>query len=283
MDKKTRGLKDVLIEDSLTKPTAIKEMEKVKLGEAIEEIDLILISPNPFQPRRFFDAEKITELAQSIKTHGVIQPIILRPVNDGYMIIAGERRYRAALEAGLNSIPAVIRNYDTVLATTLSLIENLQREDLSAIEEAESYQMMMRTMGLTHGQLAERLAKSRSHVTNVLGLLNLPEDIQKMLSMKQLTMGHARVLSKLEDPKRIKELALKILREGLSVRQIELMAQSEKKAKAQKKKEKPVLFLEYEHKLKQQLGYNVNIGKKSITINYKGEEELQDLLEVLLK
>lgn len=283
MERKSRGLKDVLKAEKDTLVEIKKSVEKISIGETVEQISLELISANPFQPRRVFDQQKIQELANSIKEHGVFQPIILKKSNTGYLIVAGERRYRAALLTGLTTIPAVIRDYDQSQIIELSLIENLQREDLTPIEEAEAYLMLQRTGGLTHLELAEKVSKSRSHVTNMLGLLNLPDEVKELLNTREISMGHARVLSKINDPKRIKELAKLIIIKNLSVRQIEIIAQTEVKKNIQTKEQLPKYYKEYEDKLKNHLGYNVKVAPKKLTINYKDEEELKKLLELLLK
>lgn len=281
MNKKQRSLKDLLMESTKAQPT-VSPFEKIESGEKIEMIKLHLISPNPFQPRKHFDEEKLKELSESIKEHGVFQPIIVKKNKDDFMIVAGERRYRAAIMAGLEVIPAVIRDYDLDKVTELSLIENLQREDLNPIEEAEAYQMMMRSYNLTHDLLAKKVSKSRSYVTNTLGLLNLIDEVKELLVNKYITMGHARVLSKIQDPKRVKELALKVVNEGLTVRQLERLAQSEKKTHEQERKEKPNHYLTYEKELKQYLGYPVVITDKRLTIKYKDDQELNDLLKKLV-
>lgn len=283
MQRRARGLKDVLKEDKISLGGVIKKDDTISDTEMIELIDLSLISPNPYQPRRVFNQEKLDELANSIKEHGVFQPIVLKKQNNGYTIVAGERRYRAAIKAGLKVIPAITRNYDEAQVTELSLIENLQREDLTPIEEAEAYSQLKRTMGLTHQELSIKVSKSRSHVTNILGLLNLPEDVQELVNEKSISMAHARVLSKIEDPKRVNELAKLIIREGLSVRQIEQIAKEEVKTVKQVRKEKPNIYVNYEKDLKDYLGYPVKVHAKRLTISYKNDEELRKLLEKLLK
>lgn len=283
MQRRPRGLKDILKEDKENLDDAPKKEKKVAGEETIEFIDLSLISPNPYQPRRVFNQEKLDELANSIREHGVFQPIVVKKENSNYLIVAGERRYRAAVKAGLKVIPAIVRNYEENQITELSLIENLQREDLTPIEEAEAYKMLKRTMGLTHNELALKVSKSRSHVTNMLGLLNLPEDVQEMVNQKEISMGHARVLSKLDNPKRIKELANLIVKNNLSVRQIENLAKEEEKTVTQKRQEKPNIYYNYEKELKDYLGYPVNVQRKKLTISYKNDQELQELLEKLLK
>jgi ParB family chromosome partitioning protein len=272
--KKTRGLKDLLKEETV---------DQIQEGEQVKEISIHLISPNPFQPRRNFDQEKLDELASSIAEHGVFQPIILKEIPNGYMIVSGERRYRAAKQNGLETIPAIVRNYDQSEVAELSLVENLQREDLNPIEEAEAYQHIMRSMELTQKQLAEKIGKSRSYVTNVLGLLNLPEEVKDMVNNNGLSMGHARVLSKLDDPKRIKELAIRIVSQNLSVRQIEALSQTEGKTNKQAREPKPYIFTQYEKELKDHLGYKTVVTDKKVTIKVKNEEELEELLKLLLK
>lgn len=281
MQRRSRGLKDILKEDS--KPVSKTSEKETYVNEAIEMIDLSLISPNPYQPRRIFDQEKLDELANSIREHGVFQPIILKKVNSGYLIVAGERRYRAANKAGLKTIPAIIRNYEDSEVTELSLIENLQREDLTPIEEAEAYNILRRNLGLTHNELALKVSKSRSHITNILGLLSLPEDVQEMVNENKLSMSHARVLSKIDDPKRAIELANLIIEKDLSVRQIENIAKTETKTIEQKRVIKPNLYASYEKQLNNTLGYPVSVSSKKLTISYKNDEELEKLLEKLLK
>ena len=269
-----RGLKDLLLENAL---------DDIQEGEKIIEIKIEQISPNPYQPRRIFDPEKINELAQSISEHGIFQPIIVKAQKDGYMIVSGERRYRAAKQVGLKTIPSIIRAYDPGKVAEISLVENLQRENLSPIEEAEAYSTIMRTMEITQKTLAEKIGKSRSYVTNIIGLLNLPEEVQTMLLTSQISMAHARVLSKLDDALRIKELAKKIVEQDLSVRQIEAIAQKEEKTNKQKREPKPKVFLEYEHTLKQNLGLKTTVTNKKLVISYKSAEELEALVEKLLK
>ncbi len=274
MVKKTRGLKDLLKEETV---------DQIQEGEQVKEISIHLISPNPFQPRRNFDQEKLDELASSIAEHGVFQPIIIKKVKDGYMIVAGERRFRAAKQLNLKSIPAIVRDYDQAKVAELSLVENLQRENLNPIEEAEAYQHIMRSMELTHKQLADKIGKSRSYITNTLGLLNLPEEVQAMLFNNDISMGHARVLSKLDDPKRIKELAQRIVNQNLSVRQIEALALEEVKTNVQKREPKPNIYLAYEREIKEHLGYKTSITDKKLTIRYKSEDELEEILNILLR
>lgn len=197
--------------------------------EVIIELDLSCLIANPDQPRKDFDKSKLNDLAQSIKENGVIQPIIVKEVVDGYKIVAGERRYRASKLAGRTTIPAIIRPYKEEMVAEVALLENLQRENLNVIEEAVAYNYLIKRFNITQEELSKRVGKSRSHITNILGLLHLPKQIQGMISNKQITMGHARALSKLNNEERIIKLAHKIVNNGLSVREIEKLAQQEEK------------------------------------------------------
>ncbi|MDY0294353.1 MAG: ParB/RepB/Spo0J family partition protein [Acholeplasmataceae bacterium] len=271
-EKKARTLTDLLQEH---------HVDDVLEGEIIEEINLQDIKPNPFQPRRIFDAEKIDELAQSIKEHGVFQPIILKKVKVGYIIVSGERRYRAALKVGLKTIPSIIRQYEEAKVAEIALAENLQRENLTPIEEAEAYKIIMKSLKLTQIELAKKVGKSRSHVTNTLGLLNLPDEVQHMLLTNQISMGHARTLSKLENQSQIIKLAKRIISHQLSVRQIEELAKVEEKTnKIQRKTTSK--YINDEKRLTEQLGLKVKIDDKKVVI-YLKDTAPDDLIERLIK
>lgn len=202
----------------------LKENVKESNNEEIKEIDINLIKPNPYQPRHFFDSAKIDELAASIKEHGIIQPIILKPVGAHYIIIAGERRYKASIKLGLKTIPAIIRTYEKSKMMELALIENLQRENLSPIEEAQAYVQMMKELGYNHSEVASKVGKSRSYVTNLVGILKLPQEVLFYLENGSISLGHARALSKLKDDNQIITLAKIIIEEGLNVRDIETLS-----------------------------------------------------------
>ena len=271
-DKKARTFTDLLQEHHI---------DDVLEGEVIEEIVLSDIKPNPFQPRRIFDEDKINELAQSIKEHGVFQPIILKKVKQGYIIVSGERRYRAALKVGLKTIPSIIRQYEEAKVAEIALAENLQRENLTPIEEAEAYKIVMKSLNLTQAELAEKVGKSRSHVTNTLGLLNLPQEVQQLLLTNAISMGHARALSKLENQSQIIKLAHRIIAHQLSVRQIEELTQEEVKTNKIERKKNTKYSVE-EKKLTQELGYKVKIDDKKIVIYLK--DQLPDkIIERLIK
>ena len=258
-------------------------VDDVLEGEVIDELKLSEIKPNPFQPRRIFDQEKISELAQSIREHGVFQPIIVKKVTDGYLIVSGERRYRASKEVGLETIPAIIRQYEEMKIAEIALAENLQREDLSPIEEAEAYRIVMGNMKLTQAQLAEKVGKSRSHVTNILGLLNLPKEAQDYILVNKINMGHARALSKLEDKALIIKIAKKIIRDGLSVRQVEELTRKEIKTN-QINRKKENKYIKQERELKKYFNqHKVSVNDKRITIYLKENETVDEFLERVIK
>ena len=200
------------IEEKIITETPKDEVKMIKIEE---------LRSNPYQPRKNFDPIALQELSKSIKEHGVFQPIIAKKSIKGYEIIAGERRVKASTLAGLKEIPAIIRDFSDDEMMEIALLENLQRENLNAIEEATAYKNLIKTLNLTQEQLAERLGKSRSHITNMIGILSLPETTQNLISKKEISMGHARILSKLKDENQINELTDKIITEGISVRQLE--------------------------------------------------------------
>lgn len=271
-EKKPRKFTDLLQEH---------HVDDVLEGEVIEDIPLLEIKPNPFQPRRIFDEDKINELAQSIREHGVFQPIILKRVKQGYIIVSGERRYRASVKVGLKTIPSIIRQYEENKVAEIALAENLQRENLTPIEEAEAYKVVMHSLNLTQAELAEKVGKSRSHVTNILGLLNLPQEVQNMLLTNKISMGHARALSKLENQQQIIKLAHRIIDKQYSVRQVEELTQSEIKTNKVERK-KTSVYSTQENLLGQSLGQKVRIDEHKITIYIKNGTT-SEVLERLLK
>ena len=197
------------------------ESEDAGRRDSVREVEIARIRPNPAQPRQHFDGDALAELAESIRQHGVLQPVLLRPVEDGYELIAGERRWRAAQLAQLHSIPALVREQDDSGSAELALIENVQRQDLNAIEEAEGYQALITRFGHTQDNVSKLVGKSRSHVANLLRLLNLPESVRLMLLRGDISMGHARAVLTSEEPE---SLAREIAENGLSVRQAEELA-----------------------------------------------------------
>ncbi|MDD2436921.1 MAG: ParB/RepB/Spo0J family partition protein [Massilibacteroides sp.] len=275
---------------------ALITMDDLKTGgsSSISEIELSKIQPNPEQPRTVFEEEALEELAASIRALGVIQPITLRELSPNkYMIISGERRYRASLKAGLTQIPAYIKTADDENVVEMALIENIQREDLNSIEIALAYQKLIDIYGLTQERLSERVGKKRATIANYLRLLKLPAEIQMGLKDKKIDMGHARALLPMENPKEQLKLYERILKDGLSVRSVEESVRSggENEKKKEKKPGMPLLPEEYnllkDHlsaffKTKVQLTYN-DKGKGKITIPFSSEEQLEDLIGLLDK
>ncbi|MBR2447636.1 MAG: ParB/RepB/Spo0J family partition protein [Clostridia bacterium] len=241
------------------------------------------IEPNREQPRKDFDEEALSELAESIAEHGLIQPIVVKPETNGrYSIIAGERRWRACRIAGLYEVPVVIKDADPQELMELALIENLQREDLNAVEEALGYSSLIDSFALTQEQVAKRVGKSRAAVTNALRLLNLTDEELQALRMGAITAGHARALLSVED-EAVRRQMLELATNGASVRELEKMATKAKKGKASAKKAqaKPIFYSEVELSLKNELHRKVNItptgdGKGKITIEFFSDEELSD-------
>lgn len=253
--------------------------------EDIVEVNLDELRANPYQPRKVFNDEALQELAASIKEHGVFQPIIVKKSIKGYEIIAGERRVRASKLAGLTKIPAIVRNLTDELMMEIALLENLQRENLNCIEEALAYKSMITTLGLTQESLATKVGKSRSHITNMLGLLRLPQSVQDMVSSGNLSMGHARVLSKIEDNDKIVELANKIVNEKLVVRDIEQISESddiEKKVKITRQKNPSNENYKYvENLLREKYDSKVKIKDKKIEIGFTSSADLNRILEIM--
>ncbi|MFA6647938.1 MAG: ParB/RepB/Spo0J family partition protein [Candidatus Izemoplasmatales bacterium] len=224
-----RGLADLLEENQ------IENLEK----EEVIDIELDKIAPNPFQPRRHFDEQAMQELADSIRSNGVLQPVIVKKVANGYLLVAGERRCRASKIAGFSTVPAIIRDYNNQYLAELALLENIQREDLSIVEEAEAYQNAIQSLNLTHLELAQKIGKSRSYVSNALGILTLPKEVLEEINKGNISMGHARSLSKLKDVSRIKKIAALIIQERLTVRDIESLVKKEEKKNKIKRKAVP--------------------------------------------
>lgn len=250
----------------------------------IVEIPLTEIRSNPYQPREHFDEQALREFADSIKEHGVIQPIIVKKSIKGYEIIAGERRYRASKLAGKTTIPAIIRDFTDEQMMEIALLENLQRENLSVIEEAIAYQKMLTSLKLTQEELALKVGKSRSHVTNILGLLRLPENVQRMILNHELTMGHARVLSKLEDSEKIREIATKIVEDNLTVRATEELLEAPTFTRVNKIKrhdEKNNDFKYVEDIMRAKLDTKVRVKDHKVIISFTNTADLNRILAVL--
>ena len=267
-----------------------ENFEKNTIAEAeqkstVGEIKVSDIRSNPYQPRKTFNEETLNELAASIKEHGVIEPIIVKKAIKGYELVAGERRLKAAKIAGLETIPAVVRDFNDQEMMEIALLENIQREDLNPIDEATAYQKIIELGGFTQEEFAEKFGKSRSHVTNMLGLLSLPPLVKIYVQEGHLSMGHARALSKLTDEEKINELANKVIKENLSVRALEQFLNDEqlpKKQEQEKQKEpKNIRNSIYERMMREKVGTKVRINTKKIEIPYDSPKDLERILEIL--
>jgi ParB family chromosome partitioning protein len=250
----------------------------------IVEIPLTEIRSNPYQPRKEFDEQSLSEFAESIKEHGVIQPIIVKKSIKGYEIIAGERRTRASKMAGKTTIPAIIRDFTDQEMMEIALIENIQREDLNPIEEAEALAKIIETSKITQEEAAKKFGKSRSYITNILGLLSLPEKTKQYVREGKISMGHARVLSKLSDEEQINELANEIIENGLSVRDTEKLTSNAEIPKKNKIKREPIYNARhtiYETIMRERIGTKVKIGTKKIEIPYDSDNDLDRILDIL--
>ena len=269
-----RGLEDLFNENSIDTNGAVT----LRISE---------IEPNRNQPRTNFDEEALSELAESISKHGLIQPIVVRPTSSGvYQIVAGERRWRACRMAGLDEVPVVIKELDDLKYYEIALIENLQREDLNAVEEAQGYKTLIENYGLTQEQVAESVGKSRSAVTNALRLLNLDESALEALKNGEITAGHARTILSAGDSE-LAAAMLKAAKSGASVRELEAMAKFKpKEKKAQKPISQSNFYSEVALSLKNELGRKVEIkskgkGKGTITLEFYSDEELSDFAKKL--
>lgn len=278
-----KGLEQLFNTENFDLDSFEKNVYETATKEEIIELSLDELRANPYQPRKVFNDDALSELANSIKDHGVFQPIIVKKSIKGYEIIAGERRVRASKLAGLTKIPAIIRNLDDEQMMEIALLENLQRENLSAIEEALAYKSMIEKLSITQDDLAKKVGKSRSHVTNILGLLRLPSEVQKMVANNQISMGHARVLSKLEDENKIITLAREIVERKIPVRELEQEAETETK-KVKIERHPSVSNNEYkyvEELLREKLDTKVKVRDKKIEISFNNVADLNRILEVL--
>lgn len=266
-------------------------VEEAKPNEIVE-IKISEIRSNPYQPRKIFDEEALNELASSIIEHGIVQPIIVKKSIKGYELVAGERRTKAAKIAGLETVPAIVKDFDDEQMMEIALIENIQRENLNPIEEAMAYDSILRSSNITQDELAKKFGKSRSYITNSLGLLRLPDDTKKYVEDNKLSMSHARALSKLEDNDQINRLANKIVNENLNVRAIENITRDIHDQEIKKEKAENTLFEFkqydtlntnhiYEDAMREKFGIKVKITGKKIEIPYSSQLELQRILELM--
>ena len=257
--------------------------------DSVQQIAIKDIRPNPYQPRKIFTEEGIEELKQSIIQHGILQPIIVKKSIKGYEIVVGERRFRAAKEAGLNKVPVVVRDFTSSEMMELAVLENLQREDLTPIEEAAAYQTLLDKLEVTQEELAKRLGKSRPHITNHIRLLSLPRQIQELITQGTISMGHGRALLGLKDKDLLNSLVEKTLKEELNVRQLEQYIQQLNESVPRETKKTPVkkeVFIqEQETILRERFGTTVTISQRKkkgkIEIEFFSPEDLNRILELL--
>ena len=263
---------------------------KLNKARVIKEINLKELRPNPYQPRKVFSEEAIEELKQSILLHGILQPIIARKSIKGYEIVVGERRYRAAIEAGLKTVPVVVRELTEQQMMELAILENLQREDLNPIEEAFAYQTLLERLNLTQDELAKRLGKSRPHITNHVRLLSLPEEIKNYISEGKISMGHGRALLALKNKEKLNAVVEKVMKEKLNVRQLEqyihqLNENVPRETKTKEQQKKDIFIKQRETNLRERLGTTVTIKqtkkKGKIEIEFFSQEDLDRILDLI--
>ena len=278
-----RGLEELFSTEVLDFDTFENNVIENASESDIKEISVNEIRPNPYQPRKSFNEDALNELSESIKNYGVFQPIIVKKSIKGYDLIAGERRLRASKLAGLDKIPAIVKEFTDEEMREISLLENLQRENLTAIELAWAYKGIIDNLDIRQEDLAQKIGKSRAHVTNILGLLNLPDSVQKMVLNNEISMGHARVLSKMDNPDEVKHLANRIVNENLSVHDIESISREE-----QIKKRVPVTrrntnndYSSVEREMREILGTRVKIDNKKINIYFENINDLNRILEIM--
>lgn len=289
METKRRALGKGLEELFNTEQIDINKVEEKIIENTpkneIVELNLDDLRSNPYQPRRTFDEEALQELSSSIKEYGVFQPIIAKKSIKGYEIVAGERRVLASRMAGLDKIPAIVKDFSDEEMMEIALLENLQRENLNAMEEAMAYKKIQQSLNITQEELAKKVGKSRSHVTNMMGLLNLPEEVKDMILTKEISMGHARILSKLEDKEQIKKLANDVIEKKLSVRQLEDITNSpidfQRKKEIKRKEREGSEYSYIENALCDKLGTKVRIKKNKVEIKFENAADLTRLLEIM--
>lgn len=261
--------------------------ESLSETEKITQLNVSQLRTNPYQPRKIFDDAALQELSESIKEHGILQPVVVRKKGNNFELVVGERRFRAAKLAKMEQIPAIVKELNDQQMMELAILENLQREDLTPVEEAEAYQKLMEALSLTQEQLAFRLGKSRPHIANHVRLLALPEKVREMISDKKLTMGHGRTLLGLRSKKLIPETAEKVVKESLNVRQLEQLVQrlNEDVPRETIEKKKDLFIEEKQSQLRDRFGTNVQIKKSKnkgkIEIDFFSEEDLDRILELL--
>ena len=280
-----RGLEELFNNEPMDYEKIEEKIMSETPNEEIIEVNLKDLRSNPYQPRKNFDEEALQELANSIKEHGVFQPIIVKKSIKGYEIIAGERRVKASILAGKETVPAIIRDFSDQDMMEIALLENLQRENLNALEEALAYKKLLDELQITQEALAKRLGKSRSHITNMLGIITLPDEVKAQIMDGKISMGHARVLSKIEDNDKVKELANKIIVDGLSVREAEELSHNNslirKNIQIRKTPVASSKYKDIEEQLAEKLGTKTKIKNNRIEIHFVNDNDLNRILEII--
>lgn len=280
-----RGLEQLFNNEALNMDSFEKTILETSNKDDIFHVRLDELRSNPYQPRQHFDEEKLSELAESIKEFGVIQPIIIKRSIKGYEIVAGERRVKASRIAGKETIPAIVKDFTDEEMMQIALLENIQRENLSAIEEAEAFRKLITSLGITQDEFARRIGKSRSYITNMLGILRLPKEVQSLILNKELSMGHAKLLSKLEDYEKIIDISRRVVDENISVRKLEEMLSdpdySRQKPIKRIQKAGDSKYSYVQEFLREKIGSMVKVNSKNITIPFENEKDLERILEIL--
>ena len=274
-----KGLEQLFSNERIDFDNLEKDIIESASPNDIVEISLDDIRSNPYQPRKTFDEESLNELASSIKEHGVVQPIIVKKAIKGYELVAGERRTRASRIAGLKTIPAIIREFDDEEMMEIALIENIQRENLNPIEEAIAYEKIIKATNITQEALAQKFGKSRSYITNILGLLKLPDDTKKLVEEGKISASHARTLSKIDDEDEINKLAQRVIKDNINVREIEELARKINSPKSHK--ELPKMYGIFENVMRDKIGTKVKILNHKIEIPFDSEKDLERILEII--
>lgn len=278
-----KGLEELFSSEVLDFDTFESNIMENTSSDEVREIPVNEVRPNPYQPRKTFNEDALNELAESIKNYGVFQPIIVKKSIKGYDLIAGERRLRASRIAGMEKIPAIVKEFTDEQMREISLLENIQRENLTAIELAWAYKGIIDNLDITQEDLAKKIGKSRSHITNTLGLLNLPEEVQKKILDGEISMGHARVLSKMDDEEEVTSLADKVIKNNISVHDLEEISKKE-----EIKKRMPITrrridtdYFHIENELRDILGTKVKVDNKKVCIYFENVNDLNRILDIM--
>lgn len=278
-----KGLEELFSSEVLDFDTFESNIMENTSSDEVREIPVNEVRPNPYQPRKTFNEDALNELAESIKNYGVFQPIIVKKSIKGYDLIAGERRLRASRIAGMEKIPAIVKEFTDEQMREISLLENIQRENLTAIELAWAYKGIIDNLDITQEDLAKKIGKSRSHITNTLGLLNLPDEVQKKILDGEISMGHARVLSKMDDEEEVTSLADKVIKNNITVHDLEEISKKEeiKKRMPITRRKIDTDYFHIENELRDILGTKVKVDNKKVCIYFENVNDLNRILDIM--